>query len=127
KVWHTDLAAKDLRRSAEASLSRLGIDHVDLLLIHWPSRSVPLAETIGALNRARQDGLTRHIGVSNFPTALLAEAIALSEAPLVANQVEYHPMLRQNKVLDACRKAGIAMVSYCPLFRAGLFGEPAVA
>lgn len=128
KVWHTDLRSADLRHSAEASLERLGLDHVDLLLIHWPSPSVPLAETIVALNKARQDGLTRHIGVSNFPTALLAQAVRLSPAPLAANQVEYHPRLDQAKVLAACRAAGIAMVAYCPLFRGGaLFGEPAIA
>lgn len=128
KVWHTDLRADDFRRSVEASLERLGLDHVDLLLIHWPSRAVPLAETIGALNEARDDGLTRNIGVSNFPTALLAEAIRLSRAPIAANQVEHHPKLDQTKVLEACRAAGVAMVSYCPLFRGGaLFGEAAIA
>ena len=128
KVRQTDLHAADFRRAAEASLERLGLDHVDLLLIHWPNPSVPLAETIGALNRAREDGLTRHIGVSNFPTALLAEALALSPASLACNQVEYHPRLTQQKVLAACRAAGMAMVSYCPLFRGGdLFETPAVA
>lgn len=127
KVWWTDLAADDLRRSAEASLHELGLDAVDLLLVHWPSPSVPLAETIAALNRVREDGLARHIGVSNFPTALLSQALALSAAPLVANQVEHHPYLDQRKVLAACRAAGMAMVSYCPLYRGGaLFSEPAI-
>jgi diketogulonate reductase-like aldo/keto reductase len=119
KVWHTDLAPRDFKRSAEASLKRLGVDHVDLLLIHWPNPKVPLAATIGAMNEARAAGLTRHIGVSNFPTGLLAEAIRLSEAPLVADQVEYHPYLDQSKVHAACRSAGMAMVSYCPLHRGG--------
>lgn len=127
KVWWTDLAADDLRRSAEASLHELGLDAVDLLLVHWPSPSVPLAEAIAALNRVREDGLARHIGVSNFPTALLSQALALSAAPLVANQVEHHPYLDQRKVLAACRAAGMAMVSYCPLYRGGaLFSEPAI-
>lgn len=127
KVWWTDLAAVDLRHSAEASLRRLGLDQVDLLLIHWPNPEVPLDETIGALNRAREHGLTRHIGVSNFPTGLLAEALRHSEAPLVANQVEYHPYLDQSKVHAACREAGMAMVSYCPLHRGGpLLAEAAV-
>lgn len=128
KVWWTDLAADDLRQSAERSLDRLGLDHVDLLLIHWPNPAIPLAETIAALNAARNDGLTRHIGVSNFPTTLLNEATALSEHPLVANQVEHHPKLGQEKVLAACRAAGMAMVSYCPLGRGGdMFREPAIA
>lgn len=128
KVWWKDLAAADLRRSAEASLTRLGLDRVDLLLVHWPNPAIPLDETIEALNRARQDGLARHIGVSNFPTALLRQAVALSDAPLVANQVEHHPYLGQDKVGAACREAGMALVGYCPLHRGGgLFDEPAVA
>lgn len=128
KVWWTDIAAGDLERSAEASLERLGLDHLDLLLIHWPNPQVPLADSIRALNRMRETGLTRHIGVSNFTTTLLAEAIRLSDAPLVANQVEYHPYLDQDRVWRACRAAGMAMVSYCPLARGGrLFENPAVA
>lgn len=128
KVWPADLRATDLRRSAEASLDRLGLDRVDLLLIHWPNPAIPLAETIAALNKARDDGLARHIGVSNFTTALLAEALRLSPAPLVCNQVEYHPMLDQAKVLAACRAAGMAMISYCPLYQGrALLAAPAVA
>lgn len=128
KVWWTELSAVALRRSAERSLDLLGLDHVDLLLIHWPSKTVPLAETIAALNEARRDGLTRNIGVSNFTTALLSQAIALSDHPLAVNQVEHHPKLDQAKVLAACRAAGMAMVSYCPLGRGlDIVGEPAVA
>lgn len=127
KVWWTDIAPGDLERSAEQSLQRLGLEQVDLLLIHWPNPAVPLEASIGALNKAKTAGLTRHIGVSNFPVALLREAIALSDAPLVANQVEHHPMLDQRKVYAACREAGLAMVSYCPLFRGGaLSGQPAI-
>ncbi len=127
KVWWTNLAEKDLRKSTEESLRLLGLDQVDLLLIHWPNDSIPLAESIGALNRVKADGLARHIGVSNFTTRHLAEALRLSEAPLVANQVENHPYLDQSKVYRACRDAGMAMVSYCPLYRGGtLFEEPAV-
>lgn len=128
KVWWTDLAPGDLRRSAEESLRRLDLDQVDLLLIHWPNPGIPLEDTIAALNRAKRDGLARHIGVSNFPTALMADALAMSEAPLVANQVEHHPFLDQSRVLAACRAAGMAMVSYCPLYRGqALAAEPAIA
>jgi diketogulonate reductase-like aldo/keto reductase len=128
KVWPTDLAADDFRRSAEQSLKRLKLDHVDLLLVHWPNPEIPLAETIETLNAARRDGLTRHIGVSNFPTGLLSEALAMSDAPLAANQVEHHPYLDQSKVHAACTEAGMAMTSYCPLARGGdLFAESAVA
>ena len=127
KVWWTDIAPGDLERSAEQSLARLGLDHVDLLLIHWPNPRVPVADSIGALNRVRERGLARNIGVSNFTTALLDEALRASDAPRVADQVEYHPMLNQDKVHAACRKAGMAMVSYCPLYRGGaLFDRPEI-
>ena len=127
KVWWTDIAPGDLERSAEQSLARIGLDHVDLLLIHWPNPRVPVADSIGALNRVRERGLARNIGVSNFTTALLDEALRASDAPLVADQVEYHPMLNQDKVHAACRKAGMAMVSYCPLYRGGaLFDRPEI-
>lgn len=127
KVWYTDIGDGNLQNSAQSSLRKLGLDEVDLLLIHWPNPEIPLAESIGALNEVRARGLTRHIGVSNFPTGTLAEAIGLSDAPLVCNQVEYHPYLNQQKVLGACRSNGMAMVSYCPLARGGnLFAEKAV-
>ncbi|RWC52371.1 aldo/keto reductase [Mesorhizobium sp.] len=127
KVRETDIAQGELERSAEASLKRLGLDIVDLLLIHWPNPAIPLAESITALNAVRDSGMARHIGVSNFPSKMLAEAVRLSDAPLVANQVEYHPYLDQTKVHAACRAAGIGMVAYCPLARGGaLFKEAAI-
>jgi len=129
KIWWENIGDGPLQRSAEASLKRLGVDQVDLLLIHWPSRTIPLSESIRALNDAKRRGLTRHIGVSNFPTRMLDEAVALSEAPLIANQCEYHPHLDQSKVLAACRRHGMAFVSYCPLGRGavgGVLEEPVV-
>lgn len=127
KVWWEDLRADDLRRSAEASLAKLKLDSVDLLLVHWPNPAIPLSDTLPALARLKQDGLARNIGVSNFTTKLLAEALELCSEPLVANQVEYHPYIDQTKVHAACRAAGMAMVSYCPLHRGGgLLSEAAV-
>jgi diketogulonate reductase-like aldo/keto reductase len=127
KVWWEDLRADDLRRSAETSLAKLKLDSVDLLLVHWPNPAIPLSDTLPALARLKQEGLARNIGVSNFTTKLLAEALELCPEPLVANQVEYHPYLDQTKVYAACRAAGMAMVSYCPLHRGGgLLSEAAV-
>lgn len=128
KVWYSDIAEGDLQRSVEASLKRLEVDYLDLVLIHWPSPAIPLAESIAALNEVVGCGYTRHIGVSNFPVALLEEALSLSKEPLVCNQVEYHPFLNQDRLLEACRANGVALVSYCPLARAsGLAAEPAIA
>jgi diketogulonate reductase-like aldo/keto reductase len=127
KVWPSDIADGDLQRSVEASLKRLQVDRVDLALIHWPSRTIPLAESIRALNEVKDRGLARHIGVSNFTVTLVDEAVALSRHPLACNQIEYHPFLNQDRLLAACRGHGMAVVSYCPLARgAELFPEPAV-
>jgi len=127
KVWPSDIAAGDLQRSVEASLGRLGFDRVDLALIHWPSKTVPLAESVAALDEVKDRGLARNIGVSNFTVAMVDQAVRLSRHRLACNQVEYHPYLNQDRLLAACRRHGMAMVSYCPLARGGeLFAEPAV-
>ncbi len=121
KVWPGRFRAGELQRSVEESVARLGFEPVDLVLLHWPNPAVPLAETIEALNEVRSRGLTRHIGVSNFPVRLLREAVRLSPAPIVTDQVEYHPFLSQRRLLRACREAGIALTAYCPLARGRVF------
>ena len=117
KVWYTDIADGDLQRSMEASLGRLGLDRVDLALIHWPSKTIPLASSVKALNEVRDRGLADHIGVSNFTVHHIEEAVALSDHPLVCNQIEYHPFLNQDAVKSACRRHDMAVVAYCPLCR----------
>ncbi|WP_307137101.1 aldo/keto reductase [Pseudoroseomonas cervicalis] len=124
KVWVTNYAGAAFRASVEESLRKLRTDHVDLLLLHWPNEAVPLAEQIGALNAVRQAGLVRHIGVSNFSTALLAEARRLSDAPLVTNQVEYHPYLDQGPVLGALRQAGMALTAYYAMADGKVLQDP---
>jgi diketogulonate reductase-like aldo/keto reductase len=126
KVWYENIGAGALEKSAEASLGRLGVDRVDLLLIHWPNASISLRDSIGALCNARRLGLARHIGVSNFPVALLEEAVSLATEPIVANQCEYHPRLDQSAVLSACRKHGLAFTSYSPLGKGDLLREPVI-
>ena len=119
KVQPTLLAPHDLERSVKESLARLRLDVVDLLLIHWPSPSVPLAETLGAMAKMKREGYTRQIGVSNFTVALLDEANKISSEPLVCNQIECHPFLNQDKVIGACRRHGMAVVAYSPIARGG--------
>ena len=126
KVWRDDLGRGALQASAEASLKRLGLSEVDLLLIHWPSKTIPFDESLAALCEAKRRKLTRHIGVSNFPVALLDKAVRLASEPLAANQCEYHPRLDQTKVLAACRRHGLAFVSYSPLAHGGLLDDPVV-
>jgi 2,5-diketo-D-gluconate reductase B len=115
KIWPTHFAPNDLIRSLKESLVKLRMTEVDLVLLHWPSPRVPLSETLDGLARARQSGLARHIGISNFNVALTEEAVALSKEPLVCNQVEYHPYLDQTKVLEACRRLGLTTVAYSPV------------
>jgi diketogulonate reductase-like aldo/keto reductase len=126
KVWRDDLNTAALLRSAEQSLARLGLAYVDLLLIHWPNAQIPLAETIAALCDAKRKGLTRSIGVSNFPIALLVQAWRATSEPLVVNQCEYHPGLDQSALLAACRAHKMAFTSYSPLGRGHLFSEPLI-
>ncbi len=127
KIWYTDIGADNLQLAADASLGRLGVDQVDLLLIHWPNTDIPLAESIDALNAVKDAGKARHIGISNFTTAQLVEAVALSAAPLIANQCEYHPFLDQKAVRAACRENDMAFIGYCPIMRGGeLFKTPEV-
>ncbi|HEX6005581.1 MAG TPA: aldo/keto reductase [Burkholderiales bacterium] len=125
KVSHEYLRAADFARSVEESLRNLQVDYVDLLHVHWPTvDNIPLAETMGALAKAKRDGLARHIGVANFNIALLEEAMRLCPEPLVTLQAEYHPYLDQSKVLAYCRKAGLVFTAYCPLARGRLFKDP---
>ena len=123
KVSHENLHAADFARSVEQSLRALGVDYVDLLLVHWPEKNTPLAETMGALAKAKRDGLTRHIGVANFNIAMLDDAIGLCPEPLATLQVECHPYLDQSKVIAACRARGIVLTAYCPLARGRIQGD----
>ncbi len=130
KVWTTDIAPGDLQASAQASLERLKLDQVDLLLIHWPNKSIPLAGSIEALCDAKRRGYARNIGVANFPSDMLDDAVRLAAKhgeKIATNQCEYHPRLSQAKVLEACRKHGVAFVSYCPLGQGRMADEDAIA
>jgi 2,5-diketo-D-gluconate reductase B len=126
KVSHEDLHAGDFERSTQASLRALGLERVDLLLVHWPAPDMPLPETMGALAAMKRRGLTRHVGVANFNITLLDEAIRLCPEPLCALQAEYHPYLDQSKVLAACRQHGLIFIAYCPLARGRLIGDAAI-
>jgi diketogulonate reductase-like aldo/keto reductase len=85
-----------------------------------------LEETLGALAKAKRDGLARHVGVSNFTVALLDEANKKSPEPLVTNQIEYHAYIRQDKVLAACRKYGMIVTAHVPLARGRIVNDPVI-
>jgi 2,5-diketo-D-gluconate reductase B len=126
KVTEENAREADFLRSAETSLKALGLDHVDLLLVHWPQPKVPFAETLGALAKAKRSGLTRHVGVSNFTLAMLEEAVRVCPEPLVTNQIEYHAYLPQDRMLAALRRHGMILTAYCPVARGKLLDDPVV-
>lgn len=127
KVWPDNFGPGELRPSVAASLDRLQTDYVDLLLLHWPGERYPMADVLGRLARLRMDGMADHLGVSNFTTLLLDEAVRHSPVPLATNQVEYHPYLDQSEVIGAVRERGMALTAYSPLARGKVFGDERLA
>ena len=127
KVWHDRLRAGDFERSVDESLERLKLSSVDLLLIHWPNKDVPLKETLDALARTKRAGKTRHVGVANFTVALIEEAVKLTSEPLVTNQIEVHPFIDRSRVIAASRRHGVAITAYCPIARGAAPGDAVLA
>jgi len=126
KVTEENAREPDFMRSIETSLKTLGLDYVDLLLVHWPQPKVPFKETLGALAKAKRQSMTRHIGVSNFTLAMLDQAVTVCPEPLVTNQVEYHAYLPQDRMIASMRRYGMILTAYCPVARGQLLGDPVV-
>jgi len=129
KVWTEHLATDKLVPSLQESLRKLRLDHVDLTLIHWPSPggAVPLADSLHALQAAQAQGLTRHIGVSNFSVPLLRQAIdAVGAEAIATNQVELHPWLQSPKLVAFAREQGIHLTSYMTLAYGKVLGDPVI-
>ena len=118
KVMPENLDFNGVVRSCERSLGRLGVEYLDLYLIHWPRAGVRLAETFRALNQVVRARKVRHVGVSNFDLRLLKAAEGLSETPLLTNQIPYSLHDREyahNGVLSYCQERGILVTAYSPL------------
>ena len=115
KVWHENLAPDAIRRAFDASLKKLRLDHVDLYLVHWPSKSANWGAVFETLMKLKDEGRTRAIGVANFTVALLKTAVEEVKAPIACNQIEYHAMLDQTKVKTYMDAKSIPLVAYCPL------------
>ncbi len=125
KIWVEHFRRDALLRQAEESAISLGLTP-DLLLLHWPKPTPTLAETIAALNEAQEKGFTRHIGLSNFPSSLFRQAAALSKAPLITNQVEYHPYLAQKALIDTTRELGSSLTAWSPLAQGQIADDAAI-
>lgn len=129
KVWRNHLRYDDLLASMKASLKRLGLDYVDLYLIHWPNPEVPLSETMRGLEHCAEEGYTSLIGVSNFSASLLGEAQAhLRDHRLVADQVEYSLMEQgpRSELLPYCVENDVMLIAYTPLAK-GRLAKPGYA
>ncbi|MGE7468536.1 aldo/keto reductase [Bosea sp. NPDC003192] len=127
KIWFNDLQPDTVHQRVDESLERLGLDQVDLLLVHWPAKDIPLGETLAAFAEEKGRGRTRLIGVSNFTVALLDEALDVHKADLFCNQVEYHPFLSQQKLLARMRRAGMLLNAYQPIARGKVFDNDLLA
>ena len=110
--------------SVERSLSELRVDQVDVLLLHWPPLDGDIGRPLALLAQARERGLTKYIGVSNYTAAMMRRAAALSIGPIVTNQVEFHPLLNQVTLLAAAAETQIPLASYCSVARGEVFQVP---
>ncbi len=115
------------RKAAQASLDRLGTDYIDLLLLHWPSKEVPLTHTLGVLDELIEAGHVRFGGVSNFTIDLLEKASKAMRHPIATNQVEYHPFIQQSKLVAAIAEKDIPLEAYAPLARGKVMEDETLA
>jgi 2,5-diketo-D-gluconate reductase B len=121
KVWLDDLEPRRLRLSLEGSLRDLDTDYVDLVMIHWPNPEVPLADSLGEMERLVDEGKARHLGVSNFPDRMAAEAAEI--APILCDQVEYHVHMSQERLLELARRYDFILAAYSPFGHGDILGE----
>ncbi|QSG12180.1 Aldo/keto reductase, related to diketogulonate reductase [Halapricum desulfuricans] len=121
KVWISNLDYEDVLETTQESLDRLGTDYLDLLYVHWPSRTYEPGSTLEAFDELYEEGTIRNIGVSNFEPRHIDEAREHLDAPIFANQVETHPMLQQRELREYGREHDIEIVAYSPLARGDVF------
>lgn len=125
KVWNADQGYEATLAAFDVSMKKLGLEYLDLYLIHWPLPSQgKFIDTWKALEKLYKDGRVRAIGVSNFKVHHLEEIIANSEIVPMVNQVEYHPRFNQRELHDFCKKHGIQLEAWSPLMQGGLLEEP---
>jgi len=113
----------DVIRACDESIRKLGVSHIDLYQLHWPNSSIPISETMRAMEELKDSGRIRHIGVSNFSVKEFEEAqSALKGSRIVSNQVEYSVLVREpeGELLDYCARNGVTLIAYSPLARGAL-------
>ncbi len=136
KLWDTEHARDDVRQACEATLEDLQIEYLDLYLIHWGIAEpkgghtydangnliverVPIRETWEAMEELMDAGLVKAIGVANFTAPLLLDLFSYAEIKPAVNQIEVHPYLQQQRLIDFCQRLGMVVTAYSPLARPG--------
>lgn len=125
KLWSEDFAPEKVRPAVERFLEELDMEYVDLVLMHRPSSQVPVGKTLGALDELRQEGLMRHIGVSNFESQLLREALD-SGYPVVNKQIKYHVNHQDEKMVELSHEHDIIVTAYSPLGVGEALDDPVI-
>jgi methylglyoxal/glyoxal reductase len=127
KVWNDDIRAGRIREACDASLQRLGLDYVDLYLLHWPIRGRH-REAWAAMEALHAAGRARAIGVSNYLVSHLEELLPGATITPAVNQIEFHPYLQSRPLLHFCRERDIRITAWSPLMQAGpLLQDPVLA
>ncbi|ADM09447.1 hypothetical protein PB2503_06907 [Parvularcula bermudensis HTCC2503] len=126
KIWNEDIQKGRHSEAVDESLDRLGLDYVNLILLHWPINDMPIADQVGPLAEIKRSGRAKLIGISNYNQAQFLEAVSASEEPLAAIQCEYHPMLDQDPILKTARGFDMMFTSYSPLGRGEAMSNPAI-
>lgn len=124
KVWMENVPKAKLAKSVDVSLKKLQTEYVDLLLLHWPVTEEPLQEQVESLAAVQKTGKVKLIGVSNYPVAMMREIIEDYGIKIANNQVEYHPFLSQEPVIDFVRTHNMWVTAYSPLARGAVAGNP---
>ncbi|MFC7440685.1 aldo/keto reductase [Laceyella putida] len=123
KVWNADQGYESTLKAFEESRTKLGLEYIDLYLIHWPVKG-KYKETWKALEKLYKDGKVRAIGVSNFQIHHLQDLLTDSEVKPMVNQVEFHPYLAQKELLSFCKQEGIQLEAWSPLMQGEVVNVP---
>lgn len=126
KVARGNLRRADVSRSVQESIDRLGVETVDLLYVHFPTETYRPKETLPAFDDLVDEGLARHIGVSNFSPAEVEEALDIAAHPIVANQIEMHPLCQQEDMVAFLQERGMQAVAFSPLAQGAVFDVPEI-
>jgi len=114
KLWTESFQKDKVQATVERFLRELRTDYIDLLLMHWPNKQVSVGETLEAMDKLKDLGMVKEIGVSNFTIKLLEEALSTG-IPFSNNQVEFHPSLNQKKLKEFCDQNKIVLTAYSPI------------